>query len=271
MANQAKKSAAKKPEPKKPGTSVAESNTALVLVQDQVPEHLQGRTQGAGRGSENVGTEDLVIPRLEIIQTNSPQLDPKAAEYDEKAKPGMLTNSVTNQLYGSEVFVVPVYYDKQWLVWKDKNKGGGFFGSYPNPDEAKDRCEQEGGEKAFIQVIDTPQHLCLLVNRESGSVDEVMISMPRTKAKVSRQWNSMVRMAGGDRFARVYRLTTTQEENEKGKFFNYVVAQSGFPAQRLFAQAEKLFEQISKGEKKVTMDVTGFDRETGGDTGDSEM
>ena len=269
MAKQQPKSAPKKAEPKGTAVSTELKDKTMVLIQDQVPDHLQGKTQGAGRGSENVGTEDLVIPRLEVLQALSPMCTRANAEYNKSAEPGMLTNSVTNQLYGKEVFVVPVHYSKQWLVWKDRQKGGGFFGAYPDPEAAKDRVNQEGGEEAGVLAIDTPTHLCLLINRETNAVDEVIVSMPRTKAKISRQWNSMIRMAGGDRFARVYRITSNAEKNAKGEYFNFAVAQSGFPAKGLYAKAEKLWASIDKG-RTFKMDTTGFDpgEEGGAPSGD---
>jgi hypothetical protein len=234
------------------------SDTALVLVQDEMPDYLKAQAEG-NRGSENVGTEDLVIPRLEVIQAISPEVTAGQAEYIEAARPGMLMNSVTKRLF-SEAFIVPVYFHKLWLVWKDRKQGGGFFGAYSSADEAEARAEKEGGVKAGIEVMDTPTHVCLLIDRENGTVDEVMVAMPRTKAKVSRQWNSMVKLAGGDRFSRVYRLTTQSEKNQKGSYFNYVVAQSGFPAKALYEQAEKLYNQIAGGERKVVMDTKNFDR-----------
>lgn len=259
----------KKDEPKKDLPAKSDGG-ALILMHDQVPEHLQGKTQGPGRGSEEVGTEDLVIPRLEVLQALSPQCTRGNPDYDKDAEPGQLANSVSGTNYGKEVFVVPVHYTKQWLVWKDRQKGGGFFGAYPTPEEANDRAEQEGGKNAGIAVIDTPVHLCLLVNRESGGVDEVTVPMPRTKAKISRQWNSMIRMAGGDRFARVYRITSQPEKNQKGEFFNYAVAQSGFPSKVLYDKAEKLYQAIAKG-RTYTMDKTGYDPDDGGGDNGTEM
>lgn len=247
-------------DPKK-GTAVTKSGDvggAMVLMQDQTPEHIK---QGQARGSENVQTDDLVIPRLEIVQSSSPCLDEKnEAEYIPGAKIGDLINSVTSQNYGKEVFVVNVNFTKQWLVWKDRKKGGGFFGAYTNPAEAEDRAKEEGGEKEGVESVDTPTHLCLILNRDTGGVDEIMIPMPRTKAKVSRAWNSMIRMTGQDRFARVYRVTTAQEKNKTGDIYqNYVIAQSGFPAKALYDKAEKLYEQVKAGSRKMTMDATGFD------------
>jgi len=259
---------------KKPtGVAKREPDNMMVVQSDVAPDYIPRDTQ---RGSENVTQDDIIIPRLEIVQALSPAVKDGDPGYLPEARPGMLINSVTKQLYGKEVMVVPVMYNKQWLVWrkrKDKDNkpiAGGFFGAYPTPEEARDRMNQEGGEANNIEVIDTPQHLCLLVNFGSGSVDEVMVSMPRTKAKVSRQWNSMVRLAGGDRFSRVYRIATALEKNSAGQdYYNYVVAQHGFPAKMLYDRAEKLYEQIQAGTRRMAMDVSDFEEMDGHTT--SEM
>lgn len=232
-----------------------EGGKSLILIQDERPDHIK---RGMQRGSENVKTDDLVIPRLEIIQALSPQVKEGDPKYNPAARPGMLFNTVTNRVYGKEAFIVPVFYQKMWNVWMmrktpdGKALPGGFFGSYPSPEEAADRQKKEGGEAKFIEVVDTPQHLCLLVDAHGdGSVTEVMLSMPRTKAKVSRQLNSQVKLAGGDRFARVYRITTQVEKNPKGDFYNYVISPCGHPAKPLYDRAEKLYEAVSSGVRRV--------------------
>ena len=246
----------------------AETANALVLVQDQLPDYLREQ-QEQTRGNENVGTDDIVIPRLELIQALSPAVKDGDPGFIPEARPGMLMNSVTKQLYGKEVMVVPVYYTKQWLVWKKrKDKDGkalegGFFGAYNSSMEAQERCDAKGGEAGNIEVLDTPQHLCLLLNPETGEADEVMMSMPRTKSKVSRQWNSMVRLAGGDRFARVYKITSVLEKKTAGDYYNFSVAQAGFPSKPLYEKAEKLWESVNAGVRNVVMDASGF----GGDEG----
>lgn len=232
----------------------------MVFDQESAPDYIKDEQ----RGSENVGQEDIIIPRLEVIQALSPQVKPGDPKYNESARPGMLVNSVSGQLYGHEVIIVPIIYTKQWLVWmkrKDKNgKGlpGGFFGAFNTPEEADRRMEQEGGEANNIEVIDTPQHLCLLLDYNTGRSEEIMISMPRTKAKISRQWNSLVRMAGGDRFARAYRIGTAMEKNKNGEdYLNFTVAQLGFPNKAIYTKAEELYKLMEAG-RSVTMDVTDY-------------
>lgn len=232
---------------------------ALILQQDQVPAHIR---QDSNRGSENVGVKDLVVPRLEIVQGLSPAVKRGDPGFIKGAMPGMFSNSVTRQLYGEEIMVVPVWYDLQYLVWRDRKQGsgeGGFFGAYPDMIEASERASQEGGAQNGIVIIDTPQHLCLLPNFETGQIEEIMISMPRTKAKISRQWNSMIKLAGGDRFGRVYKLTTVLQKNAKGDFYNFQVAPAGFPGEELYRQAEAFYTQVKSGARKVVMDVSGLD------------
>jgi hypothetical protein len=288
MATQAKSSAKKneqKQATKPASTAVAPANPApapqgalvgkgapMVMVQADVPDYIK---QDSNRGSENVGTEDLVIPRLEVLQALSPELDPQKPEFIKGASQGDLINSVTRQNYGREVFIVPIHYSKQYLVWIDRRVGGGFRGSFPNPDEANDRkvavMKEEQKSDEQVQVIDTPVHFCLLINRDAGSADEIILSMPRTKAKVSRAWNSMIRLAGGDRFSRVYRVTTQSETNPKGTFQNFAIAQSGFPVKPLYDKALAVYEQIASGNgPRRAMDVSGYDVEQDGG-GEAEM
>jgi len=237
-------------------TAVANVGAApgSVVIQDSVPDYIK---QDASRGSENVGMQDLVIPRLEIIQGLSPALKRSDPKFIEGCEIGDLTNSVTRELYGSSLYVVPVHYTKQFLLWRDKKLGGGFGGAYDTEEEANAAARERGGVAQGWEVMDTPQHLCLTVNG-----DEIMIPMAKTKAKVSRQWNSMIRLAGGDRFSRVYKLSAAEEKNDKGDFYNYTVQPVGFPSKALYEKAESLYQRIAAGEKKVVMHVDDDDDST---------
>lgn len=225
--------------------------TGAILVQDSAPDYIK---QGSSRGSENVSVADLVIPRLEIIQGLSPALKRSDPKFIEGAEIGDLANSVTRELYGQSLYVVPVHFTKQWLVWRDKKQGGGFGGAYDTEADANAAARERGGAAQGWEAMDTPQHLCL-----TASGDEIMIPMAKTKAKVSRQWNSMIRLAGGDRFARVYKLSAAEEKNDKGDFYNYTVGVVGFPSKELYSKAEELYQRIAAGEKKVVMHVDDDD------------
>lgn len=251
---------------KKAGTEVAKSDgkkESLVIVTDQVPDYIKRDGQ---RGSEGVTNQDLVIPRLEIVQALSPAVKRNDPGFIKGAEVGMLTNSVTRELYGDKVMVVPLYFVKAWLVWKErkdkngKSQEGGFFGSFNTEEEAQQRVKKEDPDGRFnVVATDTPQHFCLLLNMSTGEVDEIMVSMAKSKAKISRQWNSLIRAAGGDRFSRVYELGTVAVKRGDDDYVNYSVAARGFPNKTVYARAEETYKKIAAGERKVVMDVTGMD------------
>lgn len=223
--------------------AVASNNHVLA----EIPDFL--KNQQSARGTENVQAEDLVIPRLELVQSLSPCRKKSDAAYIEGAEEGLLYNNVTRQLYGEEVQVIPVTFKKEWLIWKNRDAGGGFRGAFGSESEAKmEMLQLDDG--ADCEIADTAQHFCLLVHPD-GKVEEIVVSMSKSKLKVSRKWNSLVRMNEGDSFSRVYKLGTVAETGQKGDYYNLSVATAGFPTLELYKRAEKLYEAIATGAVKV--------------------
>ena len=224
------------------------------LVTNEVPDFMK---QG-NRGAENVGTDDMIIPRIELIQALSPVRKKSDPAYIEGAEEGMLYNNVTRALYGTEVTVVPVYYTKQFLVWKDRKAGGGgsngFRGAFASK-ELADRAIAELAEEA-LEVSDTAQHFVLVRNGDDWQ--EAVISMAKSKVKVSKRWNSLMRLSNTDSFSRAYKLSATTETNARNEsYFNFNVAALGFVNKELYERAEKLYETIRSGGVKVSNDYDG--------------
>lgn len=224
------------------------------LVTNEIPDFMK---QG-NRGAENVGTDDMIIPRIELIQALSPVRKKSDPAYIEGAEEGMLYNNVTRTLYGTEVTVVPVYYTKQFLVWKDRKAGGGgsngFRGAFASK-ELADRAIAELAEEA-LEVSDTAQHFVLVRNGDDWQ--EAVISMAKSKVKVSKRWNSLMRLSNTDSFSRAYKLSATTETNARNEsYFNFNVAALGFVNKELYERAEKLYETIRSGGVKVSNDYDG--------------
>lgn len=250
-------------------TAVAQRQSTAVATQDDAPDYIK---RGAGRGSENVSTQDVVIPRIELVQAISPCVDKNDPAYIEGAEAGGFINSVSREYYGERITVVPVFFMKQYLVWKDRERGGGFRGAHNTMEEARARIlEEPEREQDDFEVQDTAQQLVLIV-REDGSSEEAMISMARTKLKVSKQWNSLIRMNGGDRFSRQYDLFGVADENEQGKFYNIGIVNNGYPSKDIYKKAEALYESVASGARNVVVDQgDGPDEGAGrGDKGSGE-
>lgn len=224
-------------------TAVAEkAENAVASFSNDVPDYLKGKT--GSRGSEEVQTKDMVLPRLEIVQSQSPIKDDGAEE-------GHLFNSATMEQLGDIAYFVPVYFRTEYLIWKDQDEGGGFFGAYMTEAEANVRRNEvisEGEDEEFIEVVDTPVHYGLLVYPDgSKSPSQIVISMAKSKAKVSRKWNSVIQIVGGDRFSRVYKISTFKDKNKQNKtFYNFVVQPAGFVPEEVYALAEQTYLAFKK-------------------------
>lgn len=228
-------------------TEVAVQQAQELAFSNEVPDYIK---MDSARGSEEVRSADMVLPRLEIVQALSP-----IKEVNEDAKEGYLFNSVTQEVIGDIAYFVPVYFRVEYLVWKDQDQGGGFFGSFNSQSEAEARRNQaiaEGENPDYIEIVDTPVQYGLRITPDLSVCEQIVISMAKTKAKVSRKWNAMIQIAGGDRFSRVYKLTTFRDENSKGqKFFNYVVQPAGFTPKAAYEQAERLYEVLKTQDFRV--------------------
>jgi len=241
---------------------MAKSREVTVAQGTEVAERPSYMGEGT-RGSEEVGINDVTIPRLSIIQDLSPQHKKNKAEYIEGAEVGMLFDTVTMSLYDNSVIFVPVYYRLEWVVWKNRDAGGGFVGAFPTQEEAVAAVgahpnagqSTEKGEPV-LEVHDTAQHFGLLMDPNSPLEDpratEIVISMSRSQLKPSRQFNSQIRIAQGDRWERYYRLSSIEAQNQAGQDYrNWRVEQLGFVSEAVFAQAESLYEAIKTGQRDV--------------------
>lgn len=221
------------------------SKTQTALVKNEnLPTFLQ--QNNTRRGTEDVGAEDLVIPRLELVQALSPCRKRNDAAYIEGAEEGMLFNSLTRELYGQSVELIPVKYRKEYLIWKDRKKGGGFRGSFPTELEAEQaRRQLEDGEDC--EVLDTGIMFCLRV-AEGGRLEEIVVSMSKSRMKTARKWNSLIRLTQHDSFAKRYEISAVAEKNANNEdYWNIAVKPLGFVDENQYRSAEELYRVIEGG------------------------
>ncbi|QPB11426.1 hypothetical protein [Providencia phage Kokobel2] len=216
-----------------------------------VPDFLKDKIDD-DRGNEGVGSEDMTVPRLELVQSLSAVRKKNDPAYIEGIQEGDLYNNITREIYGQEVFFVPVAFKKEYLLWRDQKLGGGFGGAFEDSQEAA--AVKMGQEKPEEwEVVDTNQHFGLLISPESGQIIEAVVSMAKSKAKVSRHFNSLVRLNGGARFSRIYRIRGIQDQNQQGQdFYNIAIDNIGYVNEDLYKRAESFYELLQSG--KVTAD-----------------
>lgn len=244
----------------------------------------------AGLGNEGITNDDILIPRLSIAQALSPQIKKQKAEYLEGLEEGGLFNSATGEIYTQPMLIVPVSYRRRFVEWIPRSAGGGLVN--PDHDESiLDRCrsdEDTGGK--FLEngneIIETPEHFVLVV-KDDGSWEEMVISMSKSRRKVSKAWNLKIRnlkvrnpntgqMVAPARFYGAWSLKTVMETNDKGDYFNYKIdyaqptiglSLDGVNYGRdVYLAARSFFDLIQEG--KVSTTVEAHTEGEGGVSGD---
>lgn len=204
----------------------------------------------AGLGMEDVGRDEFIVPILRILQPLSPQCKPVAQGGLPGAKPGMIINTATNELYdGANGFVfVPVHRDHNFVEFIPRNLGGGFVGIHADDDPMILQLRAQQGQFGRLYTSDKKTsdglpaegteigeqfYLYGLVLDENGFASRVMIAFGSTQIKKYRGFISRVdtiRYIGPDNqqvkpplWAHRWRLSTTYESNKKGEFYGWSI------------------------------------------------
>lgn len=218
------------------------SGTEIALFGDKskMPAYLDASDN---LGNENIGSEDVVLPRLDILQQMS-----AATARVPNAKAGMLYNTVTDELY-DELYVLNLAYDKEYTVFKDRSLGGGYHGAYSSRSEAEQLIDSLPGSRNDYSINETGRHTLLILKiTEEGAVpyQPAVMLLSNTKFYVSKEWNTQIKTIGGNanRFATVWKLSTVKQSNIQGEWYNLHVEFAGWAPPELHEQA-KVFYQNS--------------------------
>lgn len=248
-------------------TAVAKKEeTALALPSDL----LEAFAADAGLGTENIGADDMKIPFIRVIQPVSPQLKKKDGAYIEGAEAGDIFNTVTNQIWKAEdgVLVIPCGYMKKYLEFGVYEQGGGFKGELdPNSREVlnakrvKNKDILENGN----ELITSAQHYVMIQDPSTGTWQTAILDMKSTSLKVSRQWNTQIKLQEvriNDRsvklpsFGVIWKLITDEFSNDMGSWHGWKISgREGYvddPA--LYASAKEFASMVNEGTVRAEVD-----------------
>ena len=233
--------------------------------------------QDASKGLGNIGQQDLALPFLKILGQLSPEVNERDGKYVKGAKPGMIFNSVTGELYDGVkgIDVVPCFYKLEYIEWKDRGEGlGAPIAIYDSSSDIMSKTKPDANYKDRLPngnyIEKTASHFVIILG---DSPSTALISMKSTQLKISRKWNSMmsgIKMKGKTglftpaSFSHIYKLKTTQMSNDKGTWFGWEVSKLGPVADtQMYQQAKTFSENISKGSIKAKH---GADKPKGSDS-----
>ena len=220
----------------------------------------------AGEGAA-FGADEMQIPFIRALQALSPQLNKKKPEYIDGAEQGDLFNTVTGQVWKGEegVTIIPCYQVTKYLEFTPRDMGGGFRGEISLTNPVLQQTTRQGSKELLPtgnELVKSDQHYCLVLDGE-GSFQPAVIDMKSTQLKVSRRWKTQIamqkikhpktgQMITPPLFATEWKITTVEESNDQGSWFNPSVEKVGLVGERdLMLEAKAFRDSVAAGEAKA--------------------
>ena len=226
---------------------MSEVSTSVTLVSNKVPVHVK---EASGLGNENVTGDHLQTPRVKLLQQMSSEVDENHDAYIQGTKPGNLLNTVTNENYGNEIFVINIHFTEDFVVWRKREKGGGLISTFNTGSEAVSHINNLDGSPEDYEVIQTQSHLLLRKDPETGKSENTpfLMDFASSKLRVSREWNTQIQQLGGDRFSSLWKVASVSTANRAGqKFHNLSVKNQGWVLDEDYAKAKDIYQTITPG------------------------
>lgn len=254
----------------------APANVPAVLGSELSLDELRA---DAGRGMQNMTANDLAMPIIRVLQSNSPQCKRSEGAYIAGAVDGTLFNNVTNEIFDGAlgIKVVPIFWEKVYLEWKPNR--GGFAGLHPVDTPLKDQATMKADEQGKMLLTlpngntlsETNQHYVFVI-KEDGSFEPAVISMSSSQLKTSRIWGSLMKkvFVTDDKGALVmdrsgapiptasfyatYKLTTKVTTRDKNSWYVFSVEPAGKTPATIYRLAREFETAVSSGKVTVKVD-----------------
>ena len=219
----------------------------------------------ANKGFQQMSQEDLALPFLKVLGQLSPEVNTRHAKHIEKAQPGMILNTVTNELYDGTkgIQVIPCYYKREYVEWKERGESlGAPVAIHSTDSDVVASAKRDNMNKDRLPngnyLENTASHFVLVTGTNTSTA---LITMKSTQLKTSKKWNTMmlgIKLKGKDglftppTYSHVYLLKTVQQSNDKGTWFGWDVNKIGpVEDKAVYDQAKSFSQNISKGNVKV--------------------
>lgn len=228
-----------------------------------------------------VDARETLIPRLAVLEANSPQLDKHAPEYIEGASAGQIADVALNEAW-DKVLILPAHYAVLYLEWAPRDSGEGLVHNYLTDSKVYDSLVPDERQKRFLpngnEIVQTGTIYCLNLNTVTGR--PCFFPMSSTRFQASKRWNTMqledyIKNSSGAfvpsaMFYRTWEVECHRKE-KKGNKWHVPTISKGIPIQEydptltLAKKAKAFGEQIAE---QIRLGTIALDLQREGDEGE---
>lgn len=253
-----------------------------------------------GMGKENIGKDDIEIPRLKLIQGLSPELE----TYND-LKAGYYLHTASETIFDQPFRAVPIFMDRQFILWRPRDAGGGILARAPDgihwqPGEGEFTVKldkKDGGATVTWKMAKTvqqsglanwgtmdpndpnsPPAATLMYNFVLAFPDEpdlmpAVLTFQRSSIKMGRRFNTKLKTVRAPLFGCVFTFSSFDDSNGSGQGFKNVnVTGAGMVEDPALYDQYKAYHQslAEKGLQIKDVDTLGDEDASGRNEADDE-
>lgn len=253
-----------------------------------MPAFLADKQKQASLG--NIDKTDLIIPRVKLLQSTSPELD----EMDD-LKRGNFYHTIAGEQIGDRIIGIPIYFRKSLVLWSPRGDDRGILArssdcihwdeGFANQEfsvrpkgATSDVVYKTGNNVAESGLAEFGSSMpgdpnskpaaSLTYNMlwyfpELPDMSPVVIINTRSAVKPAKALISKLEMSPHDHFAHLIEISVKKEMNNDGdEFFNYAYRAAGFvPDEETYNKAKELYKTFSESDWRANDDGEEVDKD----------
>lgn len=213
------------------GKKPAKGKQEVTKREEQLPVAASDYADYAGKGFQNQTQEDIAIPFINVLQSNSPEVEDKTVE---GAESGMLINSVTKELFET-LPLVPAVTRHRFIEWVPRSRGGGLVGFHAPNSEVVKKAKASSTEFGKYttedgnDLVETFEIFGVPCTPDGQPLGMAVVPFAGTKIKsykhiMGRLNAFQMSLEDGRRFtppmySHLIEISTIKDKNEKGTFY----------------------------------------------------
>jgi len=230
-------------------------------------------------GTEDIGAQDVRLPRLSFAQGLSPQMTPSDGQYIDDLKLFDMFNDLTSEPYGKgPITFVPVKRDVRRIEFTPRSEGGGIVDFDVPPNDPRMKWTVKDGNRIPPRGTKFVEFVVLLL-RPGKAPEPIVLSIKETNKwnrRASDQLTTFIKLRNAPIYAGLYKIDSlTPGKNDKGTFAVPTIKNAGFvpkdtPAGKALYDYAKQFAESLAGKVIVVDREPGADEEFDGAAMDAE-
>jgi len=232
----------------------------------EIPDFLKADF-GKNTGMERVEQSDILLPRLSVCQALSPQKRKSHSTYIEGLQEGMLFNTVTQQIYGEEIEIIPLFFFKNRIKFNPIDLGGGIDCQSQNGIDGGRLCHNcmscqwqiwgNGASPNSENANDPPK--CTMYHNFMSFIPSEMvpvaITYKATGLKLSKQLLAQQRLSRLPMYSRVFAVKVVTMKDGDNEWYEKKIIPIRYVDEDMYKEMERNFEALKS--MSIHVDTTG--------------